>query len=178
MGAAGVLREGGPDAREDELVVCARVYRETGAMAAGGWGFEMPLGVEIVWRAHMLSPLRYAQRGKSGDESSAVEMVAAVRRQQGFMKTLLEYERVGLVSGESVHKAVGEYSAFLKRAGEEGEVGEEPTAMVDLVWHAHQQFADRYWGDCVRIAGRFVDHIDDVGESGGGRLEGEQPVVH
>jgi hypothetical protein len=32
-------------------------------------------------------------------------------------------------------------------------------ALVDLAWHSHQQMADRYHKDCVRIAGR-LDHDD------------------
>ena len=36
----------------------------------------------------------------------------------------------------------------------------EPSALVDLVWHTHQQMADRFHKDCMRIAGRLVDHDD------------------
>ena len=40
----------------------------------------------------------------------------------------------------------------------------EPAPMVDLVWHTHMQADDprRYRRDCAALAGRFVDHTDDV----------------
>ena len=39
----------------------------------------------------------------------------------------------------------------------------EPSVLVDLVWHTHQQMTDRYHKHCVRIAGRLLDH-DDTSE--------------
>ena len=36
--------------------------------------------------------------------------------------------------------------------------------LVDLVWHTHMQADDpqQYRRDCLTLAGRFVDHNDDV----------------
>ena len=36
----------------------------------------------------------------------------------------------------------------------------EPTPLVDLVWHTHQQMPFRYRKDCLRLAGRLIDHHD------------------
>jgi hypothetical protein len=39
-------------------------------------------------------------------------------------------------------------------------MSDEQLAAVDLVWHTHLQMPDRYHKDCVRIAGRLIDHDD------------------
>ena len=60
---------------------------------------------------------------------------------------------------------LAEYRAFMRRArlahlpGSDAAV--EPSLMVDLMWHTHMQFPARYRRDCVRMAGGFVDHIDE-----------------
>ena len=36
----------------------------------------------------------------------------------------------------------------------------EPTPLVDLVWHTHQQMLVRYRRDCLRLASRLIDHYD------------------
>jgi hypothetical protein len=37
-----------------------------------------------------------------------------------------------------------------------------PTAIVDLVWHTHMLDPLRYGSETRKLAGRFVNHEDDV----------------
>ncbi len=129
------------------------------AAAAG----SLALGVEIVWRTHMLRPALWAQAcATSTLPRGALDLVAAVRRQEAFMGEIL-----ALADSFDADAALAEYRAFLRRAGAplpRGAPPPEPTPMVDLVWHTHMQVDDprRYRRDCVALAGRFVDHNDDI----------------
>ena len=58
----------------------------------------------------------------------------------------------------AVESAVDDYMVFLSAMRHTDAL--EPSAMVDLVWHTHLQMPDRYHKDCVRIAGRLIDHDD------------------
>ena len=127
------------------------------AAAAG----SLALGVEIVWRTHMLRPSLYYNFLQTRD-CSALDLVAAVRRQETFMGKIL-----ALADSFDADAALAEYRAFLRRAGAplpRGAPPLEPAPMVDLVWHTHMQADDRrrYRRDCAALAGRFVDHTDDV----------------
>ena len=61
--------------------------------------------------------------------------------------------------------AVAGYTSFMRRMRElqlaRGAAALEPGLMVDLVWHTHMQVPSRYKADCVRMAGRVVDHNDE-----------------
>ena len=67
-----------------------------------------------------------------------------------------------ILRSESMESSVGEYLSFLARVGLANGAPLVPTLMVDLVWHVHQQHPGRYNEDCLRVAGRLVDHDDDV----------------
>ena len=129
------------------------------AAAAG----TLTLGVEIVWKTHMLRPALWAQACATATlPRSALDLVAAVRRQEVFMGKIL-----ALADSFDADAALAEYRAFLHRAGAplpRGAPPLEPAPMVDLMWHTHMQADDprRYRWDCAALAGRFVDHTDDV----------------
>ena len=121
---------------------------------------------ELAWRVHKLRPIAYmaaCERIQSSlvpndpQEVLGVDLVAAVRRQQSFMSSILA-QRALLATRSAVEQAVGDYIGFLSAMRHVDAL--EPSALVDLVWHTHQQMADRYHKDCVRIAGRLVDHDD------------------
>lgn len=98
--------------------------------------------------------------------SLGLDLVAAVRRQQQFMQTILLAESTGKTGAgfdAAVSAAVNEYAHFLVDVRNGG--GEDlapPTPLVDLVWHTHQQMPAKYAVDCIRIVGMSLDHDDDV----------------
>jgi hypothetical protein len=83
-----------------------------------------------------------------------------MRRQQRFMRSVLAdretNERVEVISD-----AIAAYADFLEIV-KHSVTPLEPSPIVDLVWHTHQQFPARYGAECRRLAGSFVDHDDDL----------------
>ena len=47
------------------------------------------------------------------------------------------------------------------RAEEEAHARRRPSALVDLVWHTHLMFPQRYGPECRRIAGVYLDHLPE-----------------
>ena len=90
----------------------------------------------------------------------AVDLVAAMRRQQGFMRTMLS-QRELLETERCIEAAVENYRGFLEQMRLRSEPL-EPTPLVDLVWHTHQQHPARYAQECIAIVGHQVDHDDDL----------------
>lgn len=88
-----------------------------------------------------------------------LNLVAAVRRQQQFMKDVLLLCSADLRSDERVRGAVADYAHFLSRMRHSPHLP-VPSMLVDVVWHAHQLDPRRYARDCVRIAGHRVNHDD------------------
>jgi hypothetical protein len=100
--------------------------------------------------------------GGSGGSGSVLQtdLVSAVRRQRGFMRQMLELEHAGAVTAEHLAAELEPYRAFLQRsADKELPV---PGLLLDLVWHTHMLYPQRYASECRRIAGRLVDHDDDA----------------
>ena len=89
-----------------------------------------------------------------------LDLVAAMRRQARFMRGMLA-ERAAYDSEATLAAAVGEYRAFLDRF-HHSEEERVPTALVDLVWHTHMLDPLRYGSETRKLAGRFVNHEDDV----------------
>ena len=94
--------------------------------------------------------------------AGGLDLVAALRRQEPFMRSILEKRedyrrRLGATRGTV---ALDEYRDFmaLQRLSP-GPAA--PSPLVDLLWHTHMQHPQRYAADCVRLAGRFIDHDDD-----------------
>ena len=67
-------------------------------------------------------------------------------------------QRAILETRSAVEAAVSDYILFLSSMRHSDAL--EPSSLVDLVWHTHQQMTDRYHQDCLRIAGRLIDHDD------------------
>ena len=143
--------------------LCGSNGNHHACMVAAAEAGLLALGVEIVWKTHMLRPALYAQAcATSTLPREALDLVAAVQRQEAFMGKVL-----ALADSYDADAAFDDYRAFLQRAGASllrGESPLEPQLMVDLVWHTHMQADDplRYRRDCVAVAGRFVDHNDDI----------------
>ena len=117
---------------------------------------RLGLGPELVWRVHALHPVAYLWAVSAPTDPAAwaaVDLVAAVRRQHGFMRAMAAAR-----SGPSaLAAAVAAYGRFLALARHTDEAL-APTPAVDLVWHTHQQAPARYFVECVAVAGRLLDH--------------------
>ena len=73
-----------------------------------------------------------------------MDLVAAIRRQESFMRSILA-QRALLETRSAVEQAVGDYICFLSAMRHVKVL--EPSALVDLAWHTHQQMTDRYHKD-------------------------------
>ena len=93
----------------------------------------------------------------------SIDLVAAVRRQQSFMRKILA-QRDTMETAHGVSEGVELYRMFLGLMRRSAHTDLVPTAMIDLVWHTHQQFPVRYSAECRAIAGREVDHDDGDGD--------------
>jgi hypothetical protein len=113
---------------------------------------DLSFGLEIVWKTHMLHPEEYNKSTINFD------MVKAIRRQELFMKDILKLN----INKEIISKAVQEYNNFLElfKLGNRNNLAPKP--IVDLIWHTHQQFPEKYKTECVKFAGVFLNHNDDV----------------
>jgi ubiquitin C len=160
--------------------------------AEAGVGPTKSIAAQVIWRTHMLRPLLFSQAvlqlaqmrrqatvtgGNMLEVDTSmvspqdvlgldvVSLVAAVRRQQSFMGKIIADRDVIATAGR-ITESVPQYIEFLRCVGEAEGVPLVPSLMVDLVWHVHQQSpggaGGRYGVDCLRIAGRLVDHDDDV----------------
>jgi hypothetical protein len=129
------------------------------------------LGAVLAWRVHMLHPVAYLHaRATAADTVAATSVVqwagidlgAAIRRQAKFMRQVLGI-RSTIESAGVVAAAVREYRQFLELAQSTDTLA--PTVLVDLVWHTHQQHSEWYARECTAIAGRLLDHDDDVNQA-------------
>ena len=123
---------------------------------------QMDLGVELMWRTHMLSPLHYLQAAIHPRASSrrVPDLVAAVKAQHDSMRHMLAL-RPRLSSRDAIEAAVREYGCFLSRQCGTDTV-HFPSLTTDLVWHAHMTMCPECYGDdCRRVAGHFVNHETD-----------------
>lgn len=136
---------------------------------------------ELIWRSLLLSPLQYAGSCQQallttvGDpvqriaEGAISPMVAAVRQQLSFMRQVLRLHEVGAITTASLTTALPQYRAMLVQAGgiNTGQHDRSdttvpvPGVLADLVWHTAMLRPARYEEECLRIAGRFVDHHGD-----------------
>eukprot|EP00035_Acanthoeca_spectabilis_P031066 m.12365 g.12365 ORF g.12365 m.12365 type:complete len:811 (-) comp4539_c0_seq2:111-2543(-) len=124
--------------------------------------------IELLHRTHMLHPRLYREAclavitGDTAQNDTKIDLVAAVRRQQVFMHTILT-QCQDLQTVAAITKAVQQYREFLSWVPMLNDGSElAPTPAIDLIWHTHQQHPARYGEDCFRIAGVFLDHDDHV----------------
>ena len=152
------------------------------------WGESVPsLGVEIVWRSHLLQPSAYLRSchmlyGRVVDHTPQHASTYPLTDDDHVQTdtTVLSgawLEGVDLVgamrqqqhfmeqileqnqqcSEEYIVAAVERYAEFL--ASMRSSAVTEPTCLlVDLVWHTHQLFPCQYAADCIAMAGHQVDH--------------------
>ncbi|PPR02797.1 hypothetical protein CVT24_002220, partial [Panaeolus cyanescens] len=101
------------------------------------------------------------------DKVYSVGLVHAVIRQGKFVEKMkeLKWSTPDFLNKSDVrilHHAVARYHAFLDLMATHPETMLVPTLDIDLVWHTHQLMHSRYWNDCVKYVGRFIDHDDKV----------------
>ena len=182
------------DAANEAVLRAAAAEYQQQQMLRGGSGRlqsasveSVGIGVELASRVHKLHPLAYCQataaclgagsKDTAASESAAeqattaglnewagIDLVEAMRRQAGFMRQIIVARPV-LDQPDAIAELVRQYRQFLELARVTPEQPLAPTAPIDLVWHTHQQRSDRYGAECVAIAGRFLDHNDEVSEA-------------
>merc|ERR1719253_1249755 len=109
------------------------------------------------WTSTEPSPEVSAGAG-AGTQWASIDLVAATRRQQSFMRQVLQH-RHHLCTVSAMATSVQLYHKFLKLMRHSAAL--VPTLAIDLIWHTHMQFPVRYAIDCVAIVGHQVDHDDD-----------------
>jgi hypothetical protein len=131
--------------------------RDVTALASCPW-------IELCWRTHMQAPLSYAQAVVDPQRAWSVgELVAAIRRQEGFMSRAREGIEIAQTEEEKAQQQLHcEYVEFLRSISEAKPEKQQrrPSLEVDLAWHAHMQCPWRYSKDCSRLVGCLVDHDD------------------
>ena len=90
-----------------------------------------------------------------------MDLVGAMRRQQEFMEKMVAIRsRVG--SATMVAASVERYARVLDLIKQLRGTMLCPTVAIDLVWHTHQQMPTRYANEVTALAGRFIDHDDNL----------------
>lgn len=117
--------------------------------------FFNDLGLKIFHKTHMLHPKEY------NDKTINFDMVSAVRRQELFMNDILKVESE-YNNQKAISKAIQDYNQFLELFKYGTKENLAPLPIVDLVWHTHQQFPEKYKIECQSICGSFLDHDDSV----------------
>ncbi|KIM34780.1 hypothetical protein M413DRAFT_14913 [Hebeloma cylindrosporum] len=102
------------------------------------------------------------------DKMYSVELVGAVLRQGSFVQKMydLGWTRAGYFdkAGDelALQHAMARYHAFLDLMSSSPASFFVPTLDIDLVWHTHQLFPQKYSSDCEQYLHRFIDHDDKV----------------
>lgn len=107
--------------------------------------------------------------GDAAGDAAGVGLIGAVRRMQSFMRRMLAV-RTAYETHEAASAVLSEYVAFLSRV-KHSPTPLVPTLAVDWLWHTHMLHPRRYANECMRMAGSFVDHDDDVGDGDGDEVE-------
>lgn len=103
---------------------------------------------------------RAVERGLDGPSPIGwlgLDLVAAMRRQQPFMRDMLDAQ-VAYTNDGALVQAVGDYCIFLDRIHHVHHTELVPTPLVDLIWHTHMLYPRRYGRETRQLAGCFVDH--------------------
>lgn len=72
----------------------------------------------------------------------------------------LEAARLWPELPDTIRTELENYKMFLDDAGTSDPELSTPS-LLDLVWHSRMVYPARYANECVRIAGRIIDHNDD-----------------
>jgi hypothetical protein len=88
------------------------------------------------------------------------ERVAAVRRQEGFMRQMLELRSAGAASAKHIAAELRSYHTFLSDAASAEHTLHVPGPILDLVWHTHMLDPERYVRESIAISGQLIDHDD------------------
>jgi hypothetical protein len=88
-------------------------------------------------------------------------LVGAMRRQQSFMENMLA-RRDAMGSVAYLRASVDRYVRFLGLMRQHPGTMLVPTLAVDLIWHTHQMIPHRYAKVTKALAGRFVNHDDNL----------------
>eukprot|EP01043_Picozoa_sp_COSAG02_P038244 COSAG02_NODE_2935_length_7705_cov_5.442677_2_plen_336_part_00 len=147
--------------------------------------------VELAWRTHLLTPAAYVKHCAktcgglidhmvlpvseypdaiyttpsgtvlNAPSSQQLDLVGGMRRQQKFMEKMVA-TRSRLGSAKTVAASIARYARFLNLMKKHRGTILSPTVAIDLVWHTHQMMPARYANEIVALAGRFIDHDDNL----------------
>lgn len=95
-------------------------------------------------------------------------LVRAVRRQQSFMRQLVELHSLGATSAQLLANELYPYRSFMQAAAS-GSGNDSngrwklavPCVTLDLIWHTHMLYPCNYARDCLAMCGTLIDHDDD-----------------
>ncbi|KIM42763.1 hypothetical protein M413DRAFT_123346 [Hebeloma cylindrosporum] len=144
-------------------------YREQLCLAVMNSGGNTLLGVR--GRLRFSTQPRLIGRVMSAyndDKAYSAELVGAVLRQGSFVQKMYDlgwthagyFDKAG--DGLALQHAMARYHAFLDLMSSSPASFFVPTLDIDLVWHTHQLFPQKYSSDCEQYLRRFIDHDDKV----------------
>lgn len=98
-------------------------------------------------------------------------LVRAVRRQQLFMRQMVDLHTAGAASPQHLAAELEPYRCYLMAAAAVASDGGSsssadktlavPSLTLDLIWHTHMLHPCSYARDCLEVCGTLIDHDDD-----------------
>ena len=122
---------------------------------------ELPFELKLINKIHMLHPLEYKEDIKN--KSTNIDLFEAIKRQIPFMEDIVKLKDE-INNDEIIKREIDNYIKFLELFKVTNK-NLAPTQLVDLIWHTHQQFPERYYKECLYIAGKFLNHDDSVSKN-------------
>lgn len=123
---------------------------------------DAPAGVSPFGHSGVLSTSDEAttQTGENFDEGFLHRIFDSARNQSSFLWHVRwpEYN-----NDEFLQDAFCRYEMMLQLMKDNPTQFIVPTYDIDLIWHTHLAFPSRYQEDCLRLAGRPINHDDKVG---------------
>ncbi|KAF2674381.1 hypothetical protein BT63DRAFT_419675 [Microthyrium microscopicum] len=107
------------------------------------------------------------------------DLISAVQRQFRFASKMASFnwKRSPFFQG-TLSSAVERYEAFFQMMANNPQQMLAPTLEVDLVWHTHQLSPSVYRAYSREVAGRFINHNDDINEQTASSSFGEATNVY
>eukprot|EP00301_Raphidiophrys_heterophryoidea_P013581 c21035_g1_i1.p1 GENE.c21035_g1_i1~~c21035_g1_i1.p1 ORF type:complete len:310 (+),score=76.86 c21035_g1_i1:66-995(+) len=128
------------------------------------------LGIVLNWGEGMspYAPVKPKVLAQAGGAVGEVKMVPSINlqeaaiRQGNFIAKVEQFE-INKATAAAKRRMVKHYVMFLELMQNSNDIL-VPTIPIDLIWHTHMNLAREYHSDTTRIAGRFVNHNDEIPE--------------
>lgn len=132
------------------------------------------LAGEMFWHVHTLHPQIFnASATSSTTNTDGLDLVIACKKNTSFMRQVIEIRKSAEGGSYNLKHLLGSalerYVEFLMSLGKKTrQLSEDrtpvPSLLVDLMWHTHMSFPQKYAADCLRLCGRQIDHVVDNNE--------------